>query len=115
MTSSSYENENEKERESHRRIDNIESNNPWLQDRTIDAVDKLSSKIADHYIDNHLRGEPDGCYSNKMKRDLEAFYQTTEPTLVRYTLRKIANSPKTNSAITDFTKSDEYFVTYKRD
>lgn len=26
--------------------------------------------IADHYIDNHLKGEPNGCYSNKMKRDL---------------------------------------------
>ena len=71
--------------------------------------------IADHDIDNHVRVEPDVCNSNKMKRDLEAFYQTTDPTLVRYTLRKIAHSPRTYSSITDFTKSDEYFVKYKRD
>jgi hypothetical protein len=111
---SSYENERE-EKYSNRRIDDLESNNPWLQNKTTDDIDRLSSKIADHYIDNHLRGEPDGCSSNKMKRELEAFYQTTEPTLVRYTLRKIAHSPKTYSSITDFTKSDEYFVIYKRD
>ena len=49
-----------------------------------------------------------------MKRELAAHYRTTEPILVRYTSRKIDHSPKTDSAITDFTKSDEYFVKYKR-
>jgi hypothetical protein len=71
---------------------------------TIDDIDKQSSMIADHDIDNHVRGEPDGCNSNKMKRDLEAFYQITEPTLVRFTLRKIAHPPKTDSSIDDYTK-----------
>jgi hypothetical protein len=79
-------------------------------------IDRQSSKLAEHYIDNHLRGDPNGGQSSsKINRQLEAFYQTTDPTLVRYTVRKIAHSPKTYSSITDFTKSDEYFVTYKRD
>ncbi len=108
-------NENEK-KENNNRIIDIESSNPWLQDSTtISDIDRQSSKIAEHYIDHHLRDEPDGQSSSTMKRELAAFYQTTEPTLVRYTLRKIAHSPKTDSAITDFTKSDEYFVKYKRD
>jgi hypothetical protein len=59
-------------------------------------IDRQSSKLAEHYIENHLRTDPNGGQSSsKMKRELEAFYQTTEPTLVRYTLRKIAHSPKT--------------------
>jgi hypothetical protein len=83
---------------------------------TIDDIDRQSSKLAEHYIDNHLRGDPNcGQSSSKIKRELAVFYQTTDPTLVRYTLRKMTHSPKTDSAITDFTKSDEYFVTYKRD
>jgi hypothetical protein len=118
----SYDNlqrENEKEREKHRRIDNIESNNLWLQDKTSVDIDRQSTMLANDYIDKHLRGDPTGGQSsNTIKRELNAFYSVDaekEPTLVRYILRKIAGSPKTDSAITEYTKSDEYFVTYKRD
>jgi hypothetical protein len=98
-----------------KRVNTIGENNPWLQDSTtISDIDRQSSKLAEHYIDNHLRGDPNGGQpSNTIKRELAAFYQTTDPTLVRYTLRKMAHSPKTDSAITDFTKSDDYFINYR--
>ena len=57
----SYENiqqrDNEQEREKYRRVNNIEENNPWLQDSTtMSDIDRQSSKLAEHYIDNHLLG-----------------------------------------------------------
>jgi hypothetical protein len=115
----SQEEEQQEEREKYRRIDNLADNNPWLQDSTtMSDIDRQSSKLAEHYIDNHLRGDPNGGQSsNTIKRELNAFYSVDsekEPTLVRYTLRKMAGHPKTDSAITDFTKSDEYFISYKR-
>jgi hypothetical protein len=112
---SSYENNNEERR--NRRID-LETNNPWLQDKTPADLDRESTEIADHYLENHLRAAPNGQSSNTIKRELNAFYGVDpdkEPTLVRYTLRKMAGSPKTDSAITDFTKSDEYYISYRRD
>jgi hypothetical protein len=114
----SYENniqkENEIEQEKYRRINSIDDNNPWIQDSTtMSDIDKQSSKLAEHYIENHLRSDPNGGKSsNTIKRELAAFYQTTDPTLVRYTLRKMAHSPKSYSAITDFAKSDEYYISY---
>jgi len=107
-----YENEQQKRNEN-RRID-IESNNPWLQDKTSEDIDRQSTMLAEDYINKHLRGDPNGGQSsNTIKRELAAFYRTTDPTLVRYTLRKMAHSPKTDSAITDFTKSDDYFISYR--
>jgi hypothetical protein len=106
---SSYENE-EKE---NRRID-IETSNPWLQNRNMEDIDRQSSKIADHFVDNHLRGT-DMMNSNTIKRELAAYYSMNDETLQRFTIRKIAHHPKTDSAIDDYSKSDSYYIKYKRD
>ena len=95
----------EDSRFSQKRI-SLEDNNPWLQDRSPSDLDRQSTQLADVYVDKNLRGLPDGQTSNMIKRELEAFYRTTDPILVRYTLRKIAAHPNTDSAITDFSKTD---------
>lgn len=97
-------------------IDNIESNNAWLQDSTtIDDIDRQSSKFAEDFINHHLRGSPYGMKTNQIKRAIEAYYSVSDPTLLLYTVRKIAQSPKTWYTIEDYTKPDDYYITYNRD
>jgi hypothetical protein len=118
MTTSQESNNGNNNEWRNRKID-LGTNNPWLQDSKTPAdLDRESTEIADHYLENHLRAAPNGQSSNTIKRELNAFYGVDpekESTLVRYTLRKMAGSPKTDSAITDFTKSDEYYISYRRD
>jgi hypothetical protein len=106
-------NNSENEKYSQRRI-TLEDNNPWLQDRTPSDLSRQSEMLSNHYVEHHLRGEPNGQYSTKIERELEAFYSVRDPTLKRYTIRRIAGHPKTKSVTTDFT-SNEYFITYNRD
>jgi hypothetical protein len=53
--------------------------------------------------------------SNTIKRELAAYYSMNDETLQRFTIRKIAHHPKTDSAIDDYSKSDSYYIKYKRD
>jgi hypothetical protein len=56
---------------------------------------------------------PYGVYTNQVKRDIESLYDEKDPTVLRYTVRKIAHSPNTESQITDYTKPDDYYIKYK--
>jgi len=122
MATSSHESNEER---TNRRID-LKTYNAWLQDessKTPADLDRQSTEIAEHYIENHLRGAPDGQFSSAITRDIQAWYGVDpekEPALVRYTLRKMAASPKTNSTITDLvtndsSKPDDYHIAYRRD
>jgi hypothetical protein len=92
----------------------LEDNNPWLENnRTSTDIDRQSSAYAEAYINNHLRGNPDGVYTNQVKRDIETLYDEKDSTILRYTVRKISAHPNTESQITDYTKPDDYFIKYK--
>jgi hypothetical protein len=80
----------------------------------MEDINRHSSNVADHYVENHLRGM-ESMHSNQIKRDLQSYYSMNDETMQRYTIRKIAHHPNTYSDIADYTKSDSYYVKYKRD
>jgi hypothetical protein len=84
------------------------------EQRSFNDIDKESSMLAEHFIDNHLKVNPYGMKSTQIKHELQAFYQVNDPTLVRNTLRKIVGSLMTDAGIQDYTKVDDYFITYRR-
>ncbi len=111
-----YENNNTKEEDSRfsqKRI-TLEDNNPWLENKTPADLFYESELFANDYVEHHLKGVPDGQNSKTIERELEAFYSVKDPVLKRYTIRRIAGHPKTNSVTTDF-KTNEYFISYNRD
>lgn len=92
----------------------LEDNNPWLEDRTPSDLSRQSEMFANHYVENHLKGEPYGQDSRTIERELESYYSVRDPTLKRYTLRRIAGHPNTLSRTTNFS-TNEYYTTYNRD
>ena len=107
-------NENQNERYTHNKRISLEDNNPWLQDKTPSDLSRESELLSNHYVEHHLKGQPTGQYSRHIENDLEAFYSVRDPTLKRYTIRRIAGDKRTLATTTNLSKN-EYFISYNRD